>query len=135
VKHLSYEDAVLGLKKALAVKGEDYVYERPTFELNDGITINACAYFTPEGQPSCIVGHVMADLGHTIDDLAETVTMAGDHTFNTGSTAGMVMDYLGYEIDEKTRSLLSIAQDYQDSGNPWGHAVETAIEFASHVDE
>jgi hypothetical protein len=133
VKHLTYEDAVLGLKKALAVKGEDYVYERPTFKLTNDITINACAYFTPEGRPSCIVGHVLADLGHTIDDL-DAPKMSPDGTFNTGATASMAMDYLGYELDEKTRSLLSIAQDYQDSGGTWGHAVETAIEFASHVD-
>jgi hypothetical protein len=134
VKHLTYEDAVLGLKKALAVKGEDYVYERPKFPLNDGLTIEACAYFTAEGQPSCIVGHVMADLGHTINDL-DQIASSYDGTFNTGATASTAMDYLGYELDEKTRCLLSVAQDYQDSGHRWGEAVEVAVEYASHVDE
>lgn len=130
--HLSFEDAVLGLKKALAVKGEDYVYEQPVFESPSGYTAQRCAYFTPQGAPSCIVGHIMADLGHTVDDL-DAPDELFEKTRNVGTDAPRALKHLGYTLDSRAIEVLANAQALQDGGRPWGEAVTDAIAAAGGV--
>lgn len=135
--HLSYEDAVLGLKKALAVKGEDYVYEWPQFPLaaNEGGGLKQrCAYFTPQGAPSCIVGHVMADLGHTVEDL-DAPDGLFEKTRNVGTGAIRALKHLGYTLDYRAVEVLANAQALQDLGRPWGRAVTDAIRAAENSHE
>lgn len=100
-----------------------------------------CQYFKDD-QPSCIVGHVLADLG-----VSETKTEKRtygyatytDHTLMT-SEGGVLMQsreparcidwrMLGVRMPtEKQKTWVQALQDHQDSGNSWGEALEKADE-------
>jgi hypothetical protein len=76
-----------------------------------------CAYFA-EGQPSCIVGHILARHGITQDDLGP---------LNHGAdVSDLVMNEI-IDIDLWTEDLLLVAQQEQDAGSPWGRAVQEAL--------
>lgn len=110
-------------------KGADYVYERPA----DG---SNCAYTTPEGAPSCIVGHVIERLnpvafkkiakneweGDTGEDGAEYV-----YPQDVNAKSIELSYHVNLGFDDKTWNLLEMAQHYQDAGKPWGQAVESAM--------
>lgn len=113
---LTYTDALRLLEKAVADKGEDYVYPH----YNDG-----CAYFEEAfrenaGQPSCIVGHVLSYGGITEEDL-NGANMTGVRSLTGENSRCHVLD-----VDDETRELLRAAQAFQDAGMPWGHAVAEA---------
>lgn len=106
---ITYEDVVLGFKRAVEAKGEDYVY--------DGVS-GACSYFEPVDQtPSCLVGHVLADLGYTAEDLVG---------YNYSNVTDLVRERV-LEVDRnETLVMLRRAQNLQDTGSTWGVAVERA---------
>jgi hypothetical protein len=101
---LTYVDALRLLEKAVADKGSGYVYER--IPLADS---QVCQYFHA-GQPSCIVGHVLAYEGVTQADLSDGLNRAG-------------VGALGIEVDTETMLLLKLAQRFQDAGVAWGETV------------
>jgi hypothetical protein len=104
---LSYEEALDLLNRAIAEKGADYVYQRTADD-------DSCAYFK-NGEPSCIVGHVLAYKGVTQEDLPENKNTA-------------IVIALRIAQDDRTERLLDSAQSYQDTGTPWGDAVKSALE-------
>jgi len=115
---ISYEMALKGLKAAVEVKGSDYRYQPyASTRSNQG----SCRYFDQQQQPSCIVGHVLDSLGVAPFDF--------DHRLNAVGVAMLEGSIIQYDQDdrEKTGSLLYHAQQYQDSGRPWGHAVDKAV--------
>lgn len=123
-RELTYEDAVLGLKRAIELKGADYVYERVKVSTGD-VTVPLCVNWD-NGQPSCIVGHVLVnEMGVDPDDPAAQASQAQ-------SAAGTLV-FLDIKADERTQSLLGLAQIAQDRGTPWGEAVESAIETVNEV--
>lgn len=134
---ITYEDAVLLLKQIVADRGEDWVYPLPdgcqdcaeaaaehgegycSWHMSDG-----CRYFTEQGQPACIVGEFFY---RTLEP----------GTYNTiymeGRVASEAINYLPLEVDERTRRLLSHAQQMQDQGISWGESLTRAIKFAEYV--
>lgn len=117
MKHLDYGQAVVFLEKAVAEKGANYVYESIETEeaygeydeMRDVQT--ACLYFH-DGQPSCIVGHVLSYMGYT--------------EATEGQSATQAIHNLGIEADARTQALLSEVQEAQDQGVAWGRAVGEA---------
>lgn len=105
---ITYEMAKDLLQRAVEERGEDYVYPRAS-------SPGGCVYFEDDGTPSCIVGHVLAYLGYTKDDIED---------FNDQSV-GAVSD--AAPMDFQARWLLRDAQIRQDQGTPWGRAVSEAI--------
>lgn len=109
---LDYGQALVFLEKAVADKGPDYVYRRTTpVTESEYETGQTCLYFE-QGQPSCIVGHVMSYMGVT-------------HS-REGINAGHALTEAGIAADARTRRFLEEVQEKQDNGVPWGEAVRRA---------
>lgn len=52
-----------------------------------------------------------------------------------GRVATEALNYLPLEVDGRTRSLLMIAQQRQDTGHSWGAALTIAIDTANTFTE
>ncbi len=119
---IDFDTAVTQLN-ALADNRPTFIYEAP-----DGVN---CVYFA-DGTPSCIVGHVIANLGGSHDDLKLAWHTedpdAGELDLNDESAVGDLVRHGVLNADEKTEDLLSRVQGKQDTGIPWGRAVAEAIE-------
>lgn len=138
---ITYEDAVLLLKQIVADRGEDWVY--PPF---DGCPVcsylphddddevrycswhmsEGCRYFTDDGQPACIVGEFFS---RTLKPEEY------NSIYLEGRIASEAINYLPLEVDDRTRRLLSIAQQRQDEGIPWGESLTRAIDAANAFTE
>lgn len=118
--HLRYDDIVEELRKAVEVRGADYVYPMKW-------QIDRLCQYVYEGQPACIVGQVLHQLGF---DLIPLRYFSGDAV----EAFGMVAP-LGSEMDGDAIQLLQQAQIHQDTSRPWGESVALAIqETACRVD-
>lgn len=119
-RELDYGQAVVFLEKAVAEKGPDFTYhtrelnehERATWYASDDMVEEGCLYFD-NGQPSCIVGHVLSYMGY--DNAPE------------GAPAQIALTTLGIAMDDETRRLLTDVQRRQDNGIPWGEAVNKSL--------
>lgn len=137
---IAYEDAVLLLKQIVADRGENWVY--PDFnaclECNamrqesgedvycDWHTNEGCRYFTEQGQPACIVGEFFSRTLQPEDY---------NRFYLEGRIATEALNYLPLEADQRTRRLLSVAQQRQDEGMPWGESLTRAIDAANTFTE
>lgn len=111
-----YDTALSRLWEIVDEKGRGYTY--PSL---------VCDY-QREGAPSCLVGHYLARVGASIEDLQE---------FDTSSSAKMSSDVaflaergLIHFEHREVLDLLDRAQTHLDAGVPWGDAVDTAHEDA-----
>jgi|SRR5882757_1231821 len=109
---------VAGLRDLVVLKGEDYVYEP------DGR--DRCDYVR-SGEPSCIVGRFLANLGVPLERLEKA-----DATYG-GISVGTLLEQLEEEgvidrVSFRATQVLSKVQHRQDSGIPWGVAVQEALE-------
>ena len=105
---LTAEKARELLARAVAEKGEDYVYQPPEGRQR------RCLYVHPDS-PGCIVGHVFHYLGVAPEVLARY----------EGSHAGLVASRLtGVSPENPVAIALTVAQDAQDAGEPWGRALQ-----------
>lgn len=140
MKHIGYEDAVLLLKEIVADRGEDWVYPnynecRECYGLSRANAENTycgwhnndgCRYFTPEGQPACLVGEF----------IHRTLQPEEYERFPLeGITAPEAFKYLPLDVDERTLSLLLVAQQRQDTGHSWGDALSRAIHYVNVENE
>lgn len=121
---ITYEDALLGLKRQVALKGEDYVYKKialvgPIDELYQGSCVNWI-----NGEASCIVGHYVAEL------LGGVPNSVGANGFAVDALLGTY----GIDATDKAKTLLSLTQNAQDAGTPWGRAVESAAAFVAEIE-
>lgn len=122
---LTFDEAKELLLEAVESNGADYTYQLVSvkYEGWDGKEAIAtmCANFDPETKaPSCIVGHVFAAKGLTLDALGSTYNLSGVDT--------IVEEADLLDLDAPTQHLLDRAQVNQDAGIPWGEAVRSAIE-------
>lgn len=112
------KDAVTeALRAAIAEKGEEYVY--PAWQ-------EGCSYSTREGQPSCIVGWVVAALDPEVfKKVHEYEVDSGESTcvanLEKGTESSYEAEYyFGLEFEDSTLTeALQAAQDVQDTGGPW----------------
>lgn len=103
---LGYDEALALLKRAVAEQGEDH---------------RAADHYFENGQPHCIVGHVLSYKGLDVC----TPEYDGEFPFEGRSIGELPV--FEWE-DQRTRLLLVKAQDYQDCGRYWGDAVREAEE-------
>lgn len=114
------------LERAVAEKGEDYVY--PNWQYG-------CSY-EGNGAPGCIVGHVLSYLGLTPEQLNQLdhpglhFTDVNGDRMSDNSTVDDIATLLSEEFDiDLTRPaqlFLNHAQTEQDGGAPWSVALEEA---------
>jgi hypothetical protein len=120
-KELDRGQALVFLEKALGEKGADYVYtlggrDVKTYNEQNSHTMR-CQYFE-DGQPSCLVGHVLSYMGYN-----ERVVPEHDSASNVVNTV------LGISTGIDVLQALDKAQELQDTGYTWGEAVEAAKEI------
>lgn len=91
--------------RKVAERNPDHVYAKPS---------TGCVYVSG-GQPSCIVGHALWNLG-SIDANMELVP---------DNTSGMhgILDHLQIELDSRELDWLIDAQNYQDTRGTWSQAI------------
>ena len=117
---LTYDQARKLVEAQIEAEGADYVYPSREVEGQKG----RCQYFR-DGEPSCIVGRVLAEVGVTEDqigynDMAENVLKK--------------LQYEGVLIAEpKAKLFLQYIQRRQDNAIPWGEAYAMALEEAEAV--
>ena len=117
----TFEPLTLERAKQLAAEvvadmGAEYVYEPP-------VAGGFCVY-DHEGQPSCLVGHIIHR--HSMEMYDDVVR---DHS--TNDVAGLPLSW----FDGGARAFLGRAQHEQDNSAPWGQAVETALDYLEHEDD
>lgn len=114
------------------VKGrEDYVYEKPlvTYEYDEGpyeAETTDCAYSTPGGDPSCLVGHVLWDV---MDDEQWAEVRSSEYDDGVEFIGGIGISHLEPAeclFDGAAIAVLQVAQNMQDRGTRWGEALDAA---------
>jgi hypothetical protein len=115
---LTRDKAIELLERAVAEKGEDFVYTSPV--RGSGV----CQYIDDSNNPSCIVGHAFKYLS---DELGNHDIFAELNEHEGSSAHDIVLP--GVTITPKASMVLAIAQDVQDSMEyTWGNALERARE-------
>ena len=130
-ENFTWDNVIAAMRKAVETKGEDYVYRkaRPSY-----------SYTTPDGTPSCIVGHVLADVApKTYDAIHKEENSTGSSQLFSLVAGGSYThrDSEGNETPvcgeihaptptetELLREALDAAQQVQDGGEPWGQAYD-----------
>jgi hypothetical protein len=113
------------IEKAIADKGEDYVYPRAVLAAEG---MKACEYFEPDETtgavvPSCIVGYALAYIGVEAEDLGNE---------NGGTVWDMVTE-ADLAIDIDAANFWMNVQQLQDRGVPWGQAYAQALSEIGEV--
>ena len=113
---ITYESALAALRKQVELKGADYVYP-----------YDEC-FYQSKGEPLCIVGCALVDLGVSVvtliklDDDGAPLAIDGDRALKKLTEEGI-------SLDPQALTLFMIAQQAQDTQDSWGRAVERAIDY------
>lgn len=126
ISHIYDEHETLGvLRFVVAEKGPEYVYKR--FPIGQGY---ACYYWNHEaGCPSCLVGHVLAQLGFTNPPAfieGKSVEMAVDEHMANAARNAEAVAWWRERFTLNALRLLAVAQEAQDGLKTWGVALERA---------
>lgn len=121
---IGFEDVLLATKRAMVEKGADFIYKLAEREqrMEQGYSSQdvECLYFEEDTkQPSCIVGHVIADL-----DLPHPKEGIGVDSYYED------LRQRGINLDDRAENFLSYAQAAQDKGLPWGEAYDAGMTAA-----
>lgn len=120
-QQLDKQDAIGLLKVQVEKKGADFVYQRHDDDDVGTVCLNKC--WDDETQsmvPDCIVGHVLCDI-------YGVAKVPGE------GSVGMTLERMGTRGDWTVGAFEALldAQFRQDSGVPWGRAVDLARESYS----
>lgn len=101
--------------RKFAAERPDYIYKNAD---NNYPWKVGCVYFTKDGNPSCLIGHALADFG----------LLNGQPDICGTSSINNVVKQYGWEIDSRELEWLVDVQMFQDSLKTWGQAVALADE-------
>ena len=111
VRVIDRDEAISLLEKQVEKKGADHK--------------SRCVYFNGAGEPVCIIGHVLVDLGFTQEEL-----WACNGTTFYSIVTGAIEEYMPnplegrLEFTDGAAEVLTKAQNIQDEGRTWGEALE-----------
>lgn len=121
---IDLETAVRELDRAVAEKGEDFIYafEKRDSSSSDVFSMVLCNYTrrdpdSGEIEPGCIVGMVLAACGFPVQEMHRTIGIIREVARNRS-----------LPIDGDALLLLQDVQGLQDDGYMWGDAVREAKE-------
>lgn len=110
-----------GLKALVEEYGEEFVYQRNT----DPDAGPACAYVRG-GEPSCLVGKFLANVGVPLERLERADYFGGD---SARELLASLCDEGALQYEPRAGWMLSAAQNVQDSGCTWGEALKMAASY------
>lgn len=138
MKTLTLKEARALLKKAVAKKGEDYVYPKGRFG-NFGPSC-VYAYWTEENEvaPSCLVGHALIDFMPELTyDIVFSENKATEGLYAQGSIRGIASQMQAdgvLKITPEALAYLARAQHRQDESYTWGASLEAAERMLTEDD-
>lgn len=110
-------DETVGLLREIIRGNEEFVYR----DTSKG-DWSQCVY-QKDGEPSCLVGHLLHRLGVTVEMLSDF-----DGWGYCAVTAILDLRAQGLmEFDQRSELLLSLVQRKQDNGITWGAALEDSV--------
>lgn len=122
MSHIYDEHETLGvLRWIVQEKGPGYVYERQA-----GIGFVCIYWDRVKGCPSCVVGHVLNQLGFPEPPAAIEGTALYGLVHGTEAGSSAFAAYFTERFTMRALKLLAIAQSEQDQGTSWGGALEEA---------
>ena len=80
----------------------------------------ACMYFYANGQPSCVVGHVLARLGFNREMMRKGDGGDGGRYDLNSVKFYALREIVKDKITPDAERFLNVAQAYQDQGKSWG---------------
>lgn len=116
-------------EKIIAVKGADYV------DPNSGDEADLqCQYFELDTEtPSCLVGHVLHELGMRIEDLYGHTDSIEE--LNACASMRHLMSILAVPVSGAAAQYMHKLQDFNDGGLPWGDCAEGADHYVRYGDD
>lgn len=120
---LSKDNVIELLERAVEEKGADYV--------DPNAADHVCEYADEQGNPLCIVGHVLSYLGEPLKPTVHEDYDGEQYTtlWGTGMDATeAIINPSAFGVDDYdvVASVLSNAQRVQDRAGTWGEALEAA---------
>ena len=117
------------IKAAVDKRGKHWVYpiDKPGWALsNDELGPDGCRYFLESGEPACLIGTALAELGVTPEGVAEGLN-AGQVLYNL---TGEGRDNFNPHSDSTPSWIRAAraAQEVQDTGGAWGEALDKYLQ-------
>lgn len=108
------EEAFQALRDVVKQFGVDYKYR-------ERWSAKRCTYSEEDGQPSCLVGHVLSRV-------APDLFVAIHEREGRGETFSIrvLRNIFDVDVTDDTLSTLDVVQLAQDNGHTWGEALERA---------
>ena len=119
---IDYARALELVNDEIAKEGPDYVYPKV-----DGFCVNTVVQEDGTIVGSCLVGRALIGAGVEASDLDR---FASDSSVE--STIEAMADY--FQLTTQAAYFLSCVQQSQDTGSPWGEAVENAVRIVHDED-
>lgn len=115
------EEAFQALRDVVKQFGADYRYREP------GSYDRACMYSEADGQPSCLVGHVLARVAPDLFATIHEQEHGRGYEEEVGSFPILhLTDRFDVDVTDDTLTTLEAVQYAQDSGRTWGEALTRA---------
>ena len=138
-KRITAKQVKKKLRRIANAKGPEYTYVAPSYEDEYGDTVEAqeCYYTDEEGNPSCIIGHLLAEdapgalrVIHVAEWKGGDLPYEGPACFQvTEFMKNPVYPYNNPIVDlteiytEDAIKVMATAQRKQDTGTSWGEVV------------
>lgn len=103
-------------------EGRAFIYKG---DERDGYVLPECYYYE-HGQPSCLVGRMLANNGIIAREDVEGEVDENGTALNE-VTSGTLIEQLEIDISPNAAEFLRALQSHQDSGNTWGTAYDEAV--------
>lgn len=120
-KRIEEEQVTQAIRQAVEEKGRDFIYED---YLGRSGGLATCTYSDQAGAPSCIVGHVIRTLSPKEFTTLHVREWATDADEPSSWSADDALDMAHLDVPERAELALVAAQKAQDSGYPWGSALD-----------
>lgn len=95
----------------------EIVAENPDYVYGDQDAEGFCCYFDDEGEPSCLVGHVLARNGITAEQV-EPVKVS--------CAPAVIREIAEIQLSLEAKILFDSVQCWQDMWEPWARALKLA---------
>lgn len=111
---ITRESMRTALEEVVGERGRDFIYQAPLEEFAEGVFEHGQCLYRSDGKPSCLFGHALDRLGVPYNENWEYEEI------------GAVLRGLSVD-DTLLQSACREAQEAQDEGRTWGHALDRFI--------